>query len=220
VVFVVYQRCYGRASETLQRAGWVGLHGGLATVDGVRVLVAGPKGSGKTTLALRLLFDGHAVEGDERVYLRGGDAVALPRRFHCKPGVGELVPELAPLLDSLPTTTAWFDGSPQTITAFDPTDAGLSWELRCGAVDACVLLAPPATGIDQSGPHIEPLPTAAALPSLTEHLFDHPGLETPAIASTVAALLRRAPVFRLQRGTPSATVHALRETLAGVGGRT
>jgi hypothetical protein len=219
-VFVVYQRCYGLAAEALQHAGWVGLHGGLATVDGARVLVAGPKGAGKTTLALRLLFDGHAVEGDERVYLRDGDAVALPRRFHCKPGVGELVPELAPLLPSLPTTTAWADGSPQTIAAFDPTEAGLSWELRCGPVDACILLAPPATAPDDAGPRVDPLPTGAALPSLTEHLFDHPGLEAPAIASTVASLLRLAPVFRLQRGTPAATVDALRATLAGVGERT
>jgi len=213
VVFVVYQRCYGLAAELLQQAGWVALHGALATIDGVRVLVAGPKGAGKTTLALRLLFDGHPVEGDERVHLRDGDAVALPRRFHCKPGVERHVPELAPLLASLPTTTAWIDGAPQTITAFDPTECGIGWQLRCGPVDACVLLSDTDAGADA---RVEPLPTARALPLITEHLFDHPGLESPAVASTVAALLRTAPAFSLRRGTPEDTVATLRGALAGV----
>jgi len=71
---------------TLSVGGWLPLHGGLVTIAGRRLLVVGQKGAGKSTLMLRLLYDGHAVEGDEMVFTRDGVAVALPRSFHLKPG--------------------------------------------------------------------------------------------------------------------------------------
>src|SRR5260221_8206062 len=64
-LFVLYGRCYGRLVHHLTVGGWVPFHGGLVTIAGRRLLLVGEKGAGKSTLVLRLLFDGHDVEGDE-----------------------------------------------------------------------------------------------------------------------------------------------------------
>jgi hypothetical protein len=212
VLLDLYRRCYGRAAELMSDAGWVCIHGALATVGGTRVLLTGPKAVGKTTLALRLLFDGLAVEGDERVYVRDGAAVALPRRFHCKPGATELVPELASWWDDLPVITAPTTDGQRTIAAFDPTVAGLPWTLLDGPLDASVLLAGPA--VDVTRPTVRPVATGTAFPRVTSEVFGQPGSESATIAAAVASVIRSGPTFELERGTPEATAAALRGALA------
>src|SRR5262249_32677416 len=105
VLYVIYGRCHARLLDYLALGAWVALHAGIVSVDDRRALVIGARGTGKTTLMLRLLYDRHAVEGDELVFSRAGKAVALPRNFHVKPGAVELVPELARVRASLPVTS-------------------------------------------------------------------------------------------------------------------
>jgi hypothetical protein len=141
VLYLVYQRCHARLADYLSLGGWVPLHAGMVSVGGRRALVIGGKGSGKTTLMLRLLFDGHRVEGDETVYTRRGMAVCLPRNFHVKPGTAALIPELARLGASarLPATST-SDG--MVITGFNPSTAGHPWTIGDGPVDAAFVLHP------------------------------------------------------------------------------
>lgn len=139
VLFILYQRCYGRLLEHLRLGGWVPLHGAMATVAGRRLLVLGEKGAGKTTLMLRLLYDGHAVEGDELVFTREGVAVPMPRSFHVKAGTEALIPELAGRLDRLPATST-SDGT--RIAAFDPSVAGFPWHIAAGPIDGAFVLRP------------------------------------------------------------------------------
>jgi len=108
-------------------------------VAGRRALVVGDKGAGKTTLLLRLLHDGHRVEGDELVLFRSRAAVCLPRNFHVKPGTPALIPELAAHWDQLPATTM-SDGT--VITAFDPSAAGFDWRVDLAPVDVVFVLRP------------------------------------------------------------------------------
>src|SRR5207249_898670 len=86
VLYVIYARCHARLLDYLSLGQWVALHAGVVSIGDRRALVIGARGTGKTTLMLRLLFDRYAVEGDELVFTRAGKAVSLPRNFHVKPG--------------------------------------------------------------------------------------------------------------------------------------
>lgn len=137
VLYVLYGRAYGRALEPYLDHGWTQLHGGVVRVGDARVLFVGDKGAGKTTLALRLLFDGHGVEGDELVLTREGLALPLPRNLHVKEGSRALVPELRAHWDAMPRTRT---DAGDVIRALDPTQLGLTWELRSGPIDVAVVL--------------------------------------------------------------------------------
>lgn len=137
VLYVLYGHCHRRLVDHFTSHRWVPLHGALVGVGGRRVLVLGPKGAGKTTLMLRLLFDGHPVEGDEMVFTRDGEAVCLPRNFHVKHGSRALVPELSTRWDMLPKT--WTSDG-RVIAGFDPAVVGAAWRLLLGPVDVAMVL--------------------------------------------------------------------------------
>ncbi len=134
VLHLIYRRVYRRVLERYTLAGWVALHAALATVAGRRTLILGDKGAGKTTLATRLLYSGHAVEGDELVLMRNGQAVALPRSFHLKPGAASQIPELAGRIEQLPKMYTSDIG----ISALDPSQMGFDWSITVAPVDRVI----------------------------------------------------------------------------------
>lgn len=142
VVAILYRRCHQHAFDLLARNGWAVIHGGLVRVGSQRLLLTGPTGVGKTTLVLRLLYDGHQVEGDELALVRDDAVVALPRRFRLKPGIETVVPELAPVIDGLPSMRNHHG----RIAAFDPAEAGFRWDVESGPVDAAVCVTPNHAG--------------------------------------------------------------------------
>ena len=134
VQHVVYGRIYRRVVERYVLTGWVAFHAALATLGNCRSLILGHKGTGKTTLATRLLYSGHRVEADEMVLVRKGQALPMPRAFHLKPGIARQVPEIKEMVGDLPKAYA----GDLEISAFDPTSAGFSWELSLGPVDRVI----------------------------------------------------------------------------------
>jgi len=138
VVHVVYGRVYRRVLERYTLTGWVAFHGAVASVGGRRTLILGHKGTGKTTLATRLLFSGHRVEGDEMVLVRSGQVLPLPRAFHLKPGIVRHVPELGGLLPDLPKA---YTGDIE-ISALDPSQAGFDWAISVGPIDRVGWITP------------------------------------------------------------------------------
>ncbi len=58
------------------------IHAGCGELQGKRFLIIGDKGAGKTTLMVRLLFEGFRAISDELVLVRETKVMPFPRRFH------------------------------------------------------------------------------------------------------------------------------------------
>lgn len=115
------------------------IHAGCGELGGRRFLVAGDKGAGKTTLMVRLLFEGFRTVGDELVLMRDGKATPFPRRFHIKQDSVKLLPELEALFDSLPYNRTDYG---HKMFSFTPRDAGFGWKIDEGEVCAIFYLQP------------------------------------------------------------------------------
>lgn len=129
---LVYARAHRRAFELASLSGWVRLRGALVDLAGRRVLIAGPSGVGKTTLALRMLFDGDAVQGDESVLVRAGTVVAVPQPLYIHTGTERFIPELTRLLPALARVA--------DSAVLDPGRGRFPWHLRYAPLDHIVLL--------------------------------------------------------------------------------
>ena len=205
----VHVRAHRRAFELASLSGWARVHAAtidLATTEGrrTRVLVVGPSGAGKTTLATRLLLDGADVQGDESVLVRRGESLAVPRALHLKPGATAVLPELAAVLPELPVIGE--------VTVLDPARVGRPVTLRIAPVEHVVVLVGPP---HETGAHepadvsCTPLDGGAVLEALLTDAF--PLTETKArMVSVLAGAMVSAHGHRLTAGPPGAMVEALR----------
>ena len=105
---VVHVRAHRHAFELASLSGWAQVHAAtvdLATTEGrERVLVVGPSGAGKTTLATRLLLDGADVQGDESVLVRRGESLAVPAPSTSSPAPRECCPSSRPCSRACPSS--------------------------------------------------------------------------------------------------------------------
>ncbi len=115
------------------------IHGATLVGGGRRFLLVGTKGGGKSTLALYLLAQGFAVEGDEHLVIRDAGVIARPRTMRVKSGSLPLVPTLAAAVAASPCIQNW-DGTP--IFSVDPSVAGRPWRIGEGRLDCLVFLEP------------------------------------------------------------------------------
>lgn len=134
VLFHLYGPIHAAATACM--SGAVELHAASLIANHRRILVFGPSGAGKTTLAVMALRAGWPVEGDELVYLTEGGALALPRRFHVKAEGLSNFPDWARRLRALPE----MQGKGRSIYAFDPTEFGYDWRIGRGPVAGLVYL--------------------------------------------------------------------------------
>lgn len=107
--------------------GYIRIHSGCGYYDGRRFLLIGDKGVGKSTLMMRLLFDGFRVEGDELVLVKNEDVTPFPRRFHLKSGSIGLLPEFKFMIEAVPYIEL-YNGS--VLYSFSPRDAGYDWKIE------------------------------------------------------------------------------------------
>lgn len=207
VLHVVYCRVYRRILERFVLAGWVALHAALATINGRRTMILGHKGAGKTTLAMRLLLAGHAVEGDEMALIRNGFALALPRAFHLKPDIGRFVPEVAGILEDLPKV---FSG-PVEISALEPSECGFDWTIAVAPVDHVVWIKPNHGG----GTKLKRRSSFATIRCIIERSLGWG--ETREALVAAASRLGRAGGHELVMGNPHDAVHLLEAIEASCG---
>lgn len=113
------------------------LHGACLRRHGRRLLLVGDKGTGKTTLTLRLMLAGYEVEGDENVFVYDGGAVVRPRALYLKEGSLRLLPEIADTISGRPFL---HDHHGQRIYNVNPRCFGAPWRISHGPVDLVILL--------------------------------------------------------------------------------
>jgi hypothetical protein len=206
VLDLLYRRVHQRAFELASLRGWVRLHAAVIDVaagagtDPVRLALVAPSGTGKTTLACRLLLDGQGAPADESTLVRDGVALPVARRFHLKPGLEDVVTGLAAHTVGLPSLA---DGS---VRAFDPAVAGFTWVVEERPVDHVVLVERHGSGPSGSGAAVaswlEPTSAVEAMPVLVDQSFPHQE-PTGELLAQVAALLREARCWRLGLGSLS-----------------
>jgi hypothetical protein len=197
VLGVLYRRVHQRAFELASLRGWVRLHGAVADGAGGRMLIVAPSGTGKTTLSCRLLLDGLAVSADESVLIRDGLSVPVARRFHLKPSIEEVVPDLQPFADHLPSLE---DGS---VRAFDPSEARFPWDIEKAQVTHVVLLE------RGSGPStLLPVSAVTVMPEIVAESFPHQEPKGD-LLSQIAKLLTEARCWRLRMDSVSGAADLL-----------
>jgi hypothetical protein len=197
VLDVVYRRVHQRAFELASLRGWVRLHGAVADGAGGRTLIVAPSGTGKTTLSCRLLLDGVAVSADESVIIRDGISIPVARRFHLKPSLEEVVPDLRPYANHLPSL---MDGS---VRAFDPSEAQFSWDIEEVQVTNVILLE------RGSGPStLLPVSAVTVMPEIVAESFPHQEPKGD-LLSQIAKLLTQARCWRLRMNSVAAAAELL-----------
>jgi hypothetical protein len=193
----IHERAHRRAFELADLQGWLMLRGALVDVGERRLLLLGPSGAGKTILTLRLGLRGAAIQGDDRVLLRHGQLLAVPRPLVMAEDAGELVPELATVVSGLPRA-----GGPPLL---DPARVlGLPWQLRIARADHVVVL-------ERTGIQTEARPCAGGelLGELASALARTREL-TPGVLAAFAALLQSAVGHRLTVADPDSAERAIR----------
>jgi len=84
-VATVAARCRARVLDHLSLGGWAAARAGIAGIGGRRLLVLGDEAGALTSHARA---HAHAVEGDELVFFRDGQAVCLPLAWSSDVEVG------------------------------------------------------------------------------------------------------------------------------------
>lgn len=192
----VYVRMYRRAFELASLAGWVRLHAVTADVDGRRVLVVGPSGVGKTTLALALLAAGHRVDGDESVLVRDGQSLAVPRGFHVKAGAEGHVDAHGDAIRAAPLVG--------DVRVVDPHALAPDWRLDVARVDDVVVLSEPGS----TSVRVEGLDRPAVLQTLVAESFVVTESKSD-LVQALATLAAGATARRITRGPVDDLVHAV-----------
>lgn len=124
------------------------LHSASMRVGGQNIALFGEKGAGKTTLALKALSRGHAVFGDEHVFIDRSRTMTRPRTLRIKERSLALVPTLEKRIRRSPSFTNW-DGS--EIYSLAPEIDGSGWTLAPYTIDHLIYLQPNHDGSSEIG---------------------------------------------------------------------
>lgn len=184
------------AEEMVRRSGLPALHAGGVTLDAGALLVAGPSGSGKSSLTAGLAARGLPVMGDDAVLL-GLDGTVHPLRRRLK--VAEPARTLLGLpAPSGPLARLWPDSA-----FYDPADLGSRWS-DPAPVRAVVL----PTRVSEGVPSLRRIEPAVALGELLGHVLLRERV-SPEAFDAAAEALGAARCYRLDYDAAPAAVETL-----------
>jgi serine kinase of HPr protein (carbohydrate metabolism regulator) len=199
VINELHPRLFSYSLAERPRSGIV--HAALLRRGTRRISIAGSRGAGKTTLALRLVRAGYEMEGDEHVFLEHDGVIARPRACRVKETSVALLPELAEAILSAPV---YEDVCGSRIFNVDPALIGGSWRIEKGEVDRVIVLRPNHGGYS-SLRHMSSMMVAQAL--ISE--LGMREIDRGASIGAVAALVSRAECFDLSLGDHDGAVKCI-----------
>jgi hypothetical protein len=172
---------------TLAWRGFLPLHATAIELSGKAILIAGPAGAGKSTLAAELIQAGARLVSDDLTVLGGASSGTAPMAFRGRQAM-RLHPESVSVLETLRSEEV----------ADDPRGKLRVWPQARTKADAL-----PVAGLILLGDNSGPLPPLELVPILSQLLFRPIWMANlPNYASSRAALLqlaRSVPACRLRR---------------------
>jgi hypothetical protein len=183
------------------------IHGGCMRLGEHRLIAVGSKGAGKTTLMLKCLLKGFAIEGDEHVVIKPDGVLARPRTLRVKAKSIDLLPELKSQILNSPKTLDWDGGA---IFAFSPQLTEHIWSIKNGHANAILILKPNHGGLSS----LKPIGASSLFDNLLEQVYLPISGKGRALA-TLHSLTRRTKAFELRIGNLDGAV-ALLERLCAV----
>jgi hypothetical protein len=179
------------------------VHAACATVEGRRIAFVGDKRAGKTTLMLKLIQEGCAVQGDENLIVTGQGAISTPRCLHVKETSLEVLPALSESIRSLPFVTDWIGN---VVYSCPPSFTGSDWTIDEGPIDALVFLEPNFGGSSI----LSPLRREHAFERLLDNAF-LPATGRARSAARLRRLVLACSSWRLQTGNLDQATNHLRK---------
>ncbi len=207
IVDFLHARTFAYALRERPRSAIV--HAALLRRGDKRLLVAGSRGYGKTTLTLRLAGAGFEMEGDEHVFIDHDGVVARPRAYRVKESAVTLLPELAATILAAPS---YEDIRNRRIFNLDPALVGGSWRIEKGQVDCVIVLRPNHGGYSSLRP-LGPMMAAQALMSE----MGMRDADRGASIGAVAALVGRAKTYDLSLGDHHNAIASISRALDEMG---
>jgi hypothetical protein len=183
------------------------LHAASLRAHDRRLLLVGSKGTGKTTLTLRLVRAGYEVEGDENVFIGRDGVIVRPRGLRVKEASLPLIPEIAPIIARAPR---FLDYRRQAIYNIDPRRIGASWRIEEGRVDVVILLRANHGGTSS----IRQLPPLEVVQELMGEIGLPPTGRGAAVAA-IAAVFSQARGFDLSLGDHVSAIRCIDRAMAG-----
>jgi hypothetical protein len=183
--------------------GFTRLHSGAVTIDGRLILIAGSRGTGKTTLLLRLAIGGADFHCDEHV-MAGADGIVrtMPRPLHVKAGTLPCLPAVARVCGGRPMLA--LEGGPP-FHPLDPAELGLNWR----SIDAEPAVFVQLTPAFSEPPRLEPMTQIEMVRALLAEAAGE-DLAFGRQARDVTAIVRGRPCVALRVGDLEATARTLR----------
>ncbi len=183
------------------------VHGALLRRRGRRVLLAGSRRAGKTTLVLRLVRAGYDFEGDEHVFVEADGVIARPRACRVKDSSIPFLPEIAQTILSCPV---YVDICGPRLYNVDPRAIGGTWQIEKGDVDCVIVLQPNHGGYSS----LRAMPPMAAAQALISELGMR-GVDRGASIGAIARMVSRAKGFDLSVGDLDGAVCCVDRALDG-----
>ncbi len=142
--------------------------------------------------------------------VQDGSAVAYPRRLHLRKQTAEVIPELAPLLSTIPMHhEADHPDERGPVYGLDPTVLGFDWRADLQPIDAIFYLNPN----HGHASNLAPVPKHRMAMLLSQQAYSM-GNDSAQVIGEVSAVVNQARCYELEIGSPDEASSLIRNLMA------